>query len=87
MTTVVVAAAGEAGDSTTGSTDSLMGLAASGTTEAVPTLHPASSEGELMGALLVGNSEIDAGLTPLETMGSNPSAAMAVLRDKVGQFV
>jgi len=87
MTSVVVAAAGETGDSTTGSSDSLMGLAASGATEAVAALHPAACEGELMSALFVGNSEIDACLTPLETMGSNPAGPMAVLGDKVGQFV
>jgi len=87
VASVVIAAAGEAGDSTTGSSDSLMGLAACGATEEVAALHPASSEWKLMSALLVGNSEIDAGLTPLETMGSNPAAAMAVLGDKVGQFV
>ena len=62
-------------------------MAASRTSETITALHPTTDKGKLMGALLVGNSQIDAGLAPLGTMGGNPAPAMAMLGKKVGQFV
>jgi len=77
------AAADEACKTPPGPANAGMALSATRTVEAVATLHPSTNKGKLVSALLVGNPEIDAGLTPLRTMGGQPATAMPVLGEKM----
>jgi hypothetical protein len=86
-TTVMAAAAGEAGNPSPRSTDTIVGVTAPGAAEAETALHPTPYKGKLVSALLVGNSQISTGFTPLGTMGKETATPMTVLGDKVGKFM
>jgi len=64
-----------------------MPLSATGAKEQVAALHPAADKGELMGSLFIGNPKITAGLPPFRTMGGQPPTPMAILGQKMGQFM
>jgi hypothetical protein len=81
------AAAGEACDSAPWPTDTIVGVSASGAVEAEAALHSMPYKGQLVRALLIGNSEIDTGLSPLGTMGRETATPMPVLGDEVCKLV
>jgi hypothetical protein len=79
----MTAAAGATGNPSPWPTDTIVGVTASGATEAKAALHPTPRKGKLVSAFLVGNSQIDTGLTPLATMRREAAAPVTVLSDKM----
>lgn len=89
-TSVLLAAAGETGNTSPRCSDAIMTLSANRATESVTPSHDTTAERELMRTGLIRNSQIAAGLSPFGTMGrqtATTNATVTVVGKEMSQLM
>jgi hypothetical protein len=86
-TTTVSTTASQAGDPSPGSADARVTLSTTRATELIATPHAPTNKGKLVGALLIRNPKIAAGLAPLHAVRREFATPISVLSEQVSQFM